>query len=92
MTQDKQHPPLPENVKAALHEILDYSWWSEALDWVENEGENRPGFDEHVYPALKLIADWIGWTAYQYNPQWTPEMGTPSNIRLTKNAQWEPEE
>jgi len=79
-------------MKAALHEILDYSWWSEALDWVESEGEARPGFDAHIYPALKLIADWIGWSAYQYDPQWTPEMGAPSNVRLMRSAAKEPEE
>ncbi len=92
MTQNNQHSPLPEDVKAALHEILDYSWWSEALDWVEAEGESRPGFDAHIYPALKLVADWIGWSAYQYDPQWTPEMGAPSNVRLMRTATKEPGE
>lgn len=54
MTQDQ--PGLPDEIRAALENVLDYCWADELKDYEATPAAERPG---HVFESLRLLRGWL---------------------------------
>jgi hypothetical protein len=53
---------LPREVRDAIDEVLEYSYYNEQDDWESYDEDERKRPKDHIYNSLKILANFVGWS------------------------------